>query len=566
MAAYTGAYTESLGPLQPVALRAVNSLNDHVVMGDVLAVDAYTAVDQFGPAAGTVHAQACADDEIQYGSEWFEKVILSPTALELGNILSEQTIAGLVFPTYRKDRLSWDNALVAGNAGITIENGPSLPYDMQLFEDVSFDVVVATSGPASVDTVINFGFSGLFTGISTTAAMPVSLQRILLFPVPPELPFKEHLLFATDVLKTESGTEQRIALRDFPRQLFDWRFKMDEGSERSKIQSLLMDWTGRTFGVPVWHEGTNLTAAATAGDLTVTVASTANADFRVGGLAALYTDRDNYDVLTVSAVTSTTVTFTSQLAASYALDAVLYPVRTAVLDSMPSGAMYARNLDELELRFRVTDNVADLASTAGWSTYNGSVILDDANIIQRTMPLSMERSLAQFDGFTGKTYDEPLDRIAQRRTQKTFRATGKANLWAIRQLIWAIRGRQTSFYLPTFREEMRLSSDIANGTNVMLIESWGYADHIRSQGPMNVIRLTKTDGTTVIRTVTAATDNGTTESLTVDSNWDSDILAADVARVDILEKVRFDSDDIVIDHLPGGFVKRISAPTKGIIE
>lgn len=521
----------------------------------------FVPVDQLARTPKT-HTTAMADDYIQFGSEWFERNLVKPGSFELGNILSDQSLALEIFSTYRKDKqqlVSFTN-----NAGDGIElTGITTPYQMELFEDVSGTLEVSTTGPANVDSNLEFEFT------SETVITPISLQRILLFPLIPELPYKERLEWMTDVMRSEDGSEQRLALREHPRQYFNWKFRMVTDERRRKIENQLIDFMGRTFGIPMWHESMALSSAITAGDTTINLVSTEYTDLRDGGLVVIFQDEDTFDVSTVVSHTSNSITLASEVQGSYGLDAQVLPLRAAVIDGKITGSQYTVNALDLKVNWRVTDNVNDIASLGTLDTYSGSPILSQKNIVgnQGIMRTGYDRKVVKFDGDVGKVMENPIDRVATHLRTKGFRAVGKQGLWELRQMLYAIKGRQLSFYMPSDLPEFTLALDIAATDTTMLVEGTGYAKHVRAEGPYNVVRLTLTDGTEVVNTITAAVaNNDGTETFTMANEWDSDILVASVAKVDILEKVRFDTDNLTIEHLSGGYVKRIGAPVRGVIE
>ena len=562
MAEYLGLQIFGLGGFTTTGVGPAQGMAQPERLSDV-GTDAasFVAVDHLARTPKS-HSTALADDFIQFGSEWFERVLVNPNEFDLGNILSDQSIPIEIFPTFRSTKQTFTSFTNNAGEGVALD-GVVLPYQLDLFEDLQATLEISSSGPANVASTLVFGFS------SANVTTFIGLKRILLFPLPPELPFKERLEWKTDILQAEDGSEQRIALREHPRQLFEWKFRITTDEERRKMENILINFLGRTFGIPMWHEGMTLTSAVTAGDTVVNVASTDYTDLRDGGLVLIFQDDENFDVATVTSHDGTTITLDTATLYSYGLDAMVYPLRTAVVDGDPKGEQYTVNALDLDMTWRVTDNVADLADLGSVSTYNGKPVMNQKNILgsnRSTMRVGYDRDIEKFDPGVGGTFQTPLDRVARHSRTKGLRATGKQGLWELRQLLWALRGRQVSFYMPTDLPEFTVLQDLAVGNNGIQVEKNGYAKHVRAESPYNVIRLTLTDGTEIIRTIATTQENeDNSESWTVSENWDSDISAASIAKVDILEQVRFDTDNLTIEHLSGGYVKRIGAPVRGVI-
>jgi hypothetical protein len=95
----------------------------------------------------------------------------------------------------------------------------------------------------------------------------------------------------------------------------------------------------------------------------------------------------------------------------------------------------------------------------------------------------------------------------------------------------------------------------------------GYADFVDGASGRNHLRVVKNDGTTVSRMIVGASviDPGT-EQITVDANWPSTITPADIERVEVLEKVRWDSDVLQLRHGVLAGDAALAAPVKAVLE
>jgi hypothetical protein len=81
------------------------------------------------------------------------------------------------------------------------------------------------------------------------------------------------------------------------------------------------------------------------------------------------------------------------------------------------------------------------------------------------------------------------------------------------------------------------------------MDNIGYALQVNDRWSRQVFRMHLKDGTILIRTIVGSAElSKTEEQLTVDTVWPYDILTTDIERIEFLEKIRFDSDDIMIIH------------------
>lgn len=497
--------------------------------------------------------------------DWFENYHVIPRSFDFGNILSTQTSPLDVFSGFRKLFGVWSSFVNNAGAGTTIIGQPSLPTAMNPLAGHALTLEVSTSGNPSVDDTLDF----VFDGGAVTISVPIVLNRIVLFPVRPELPYSEQLQFMTDILPKESGKEQRLALRKNPRQLFSWRVRLDDGTfEMGRIDSLLFDWQSRTWGVPMWHEATSLTVAATAGDLTLNVGSSANADYRVGGLVLIYSDSQTFDVQTVASTTATTITIQNAILNSYSVGAEVAPLRAGNMRNSVSASRTYTADQELSFSFRLLNNDANLADITGWSSYNGKVLLDTCNVMRSSrIEEQFLRDIIVIDNSTGITsQDSPWDN-GRRSTTLTLRSNSRAETWDLRQLLHHLRGKQISFYVPTFGQDMITDVDLLTASQDLVITNIGYAQFVRQRQAKNHLWIRMKDGTIITREITSSVETTSAiETLTLDQTWGADFLAADIDRISYLEEVRFNTDSIRIDYSRGGRQVYFSGPVISIFD
>lgn len=482
--------------------------------------------------------------------DWFEKYHVLPRVVQLGNIFGTTSEDFVIHSAYRSRIGTWSGFTNNAGAGVTLSGAPAFPATMYPHEDYGATLIVTTSGPASVDSTLEFEFDGG----STVVVVPITLDRLVLFPVKPELPYQETLAFLTDIIRSDDGSEQRIALRKNPRQLFRWNVALDTGTfDQSRVNMLMFDWQGRVWGIPVWHEATLLSASASAGATTFNVDSTANADFRVGGLFLIYTDSGTFDVLEVSALTATTITSSSASANAYAANAEVVPLRTGVMESNVSSSRF-RTLDQtIDVSFLVKDNDSDIGDTSAYDTYNSKVLLDGCNVaLSDTVPENFQTALSILDNLTGQFYQTPVWARGKRGSSLTLSAHTKAELWQVRRLFHALRGRQVSFYLPTFAKDLLPDNDLTSGSPDLDIVNVGYVQFAQDRQPKDRLWIRLVDGTTYTRAVLSSAETSSSrETLTLDANWPSNISQSDIERISFLEEVRLDSDNVEVTHERG---------------
>lgn len=505
-------------------------------------------------------------NETTPGTDWWERIHLLPReGFQFGNIISDATYEIEIFNAFRLTTVEFTSFTNNTGPGISLDPDPT-PVDIPRLHSLLLDLLVEAAGSSAFDSTLDFLFD---SGVGTLL-MPASGSRIVLWSFPPELPFVEDLTFKTDIIgPKDDGSEQRIALRKAPRQTFRQKFFVEEGPERRYAESILFDWQANIFGLPIWHERTLSTAAVLVGDTLVAVQSTEFRDYRVGGQVVIWTGYRTFSVMTIASFTATTITFTAAIGDAFDAGAEVMPVRDQVMTSQRITAVRGRvGYSIISIDFRVVDNDVDLASLTGWTVYNGKVVLDDPNLIGGdTMSDVYERQITVIDGETGVFLNRSTWAKGKRNQRKGFKMRGLEELWIVRGLMHALYGKQVSFYLPSFSDDMEPFTTFSSGGSLMPINNIGYAQFVQARQPKNVIRVTLANGTTLIRTITGATEiDSTREDLTVDVNWPSTIEPEDVVRIEYVHKARFNSDGVQIQHLVGGNDYSISMPVKDVFE
>lgn len=151
-----------------------------------------------------------------------------------------------------------------------------------------------------------------------------------------DTPVPRQTRYPVRVLERRDGSEQRLLLSDTP--VVETRYAhvlstIEEGSEfRAFLWTVLGDDGDRRCWIPRWEDGTDLTAAVSAGGTTLPVASGALDEraFAAGGTVLLWrpspTSRLVVETATVDSLTDTSVVLTAGVAADWPLGTRVFPV------------------------------------------------------------------------------------------------------------------------------------------------------------------------------------------------------------------------------------------------
>lgn len=501
------------------------------------------------------------EDAPCFGEDWFEKIIILDRSYDFGILLGTVTDAIEIYNSYRAASQTLTAWSSTAGAGVDIPDMPALPHVILPQDGLVATLTAYTYGPPTIRGDITFTFTAL-----GDFDIPVVGVRAVMIPFSPEAPMVERLRWATDVMVKLNGYEQRAALRDSPRQFFEVTYALD-GHECRALATILFDGQGRQGGFPLWHESTVLTSAIGIGDTVAQVESTAYADWRVGSVGIAWADSENFEALQVASVAGASVTFASPFTAAFPAGSLVMPVRAAYFEEFVRGSRQPLRLQRLSVKFAVTENVVDLASVAAFPAYQGKVFLSESNMVEGEFADVMERDREDVDARVGTFYSYSDWGASRRGSAKKFYCSSRRRLWEVRQLLHSLKGRATSFYLPTFWPDLEPTDDLSSASAILQIKNVKYVALVQDRSPLRDVRVVLVNGTTITRRVLSSVEvSAATEELTVDANWGADVALADIDRVEFVEKVRFDSDEVEIRHLDATGQAVVSAPVKTVLE
>lgn len=368
----------------------------------------------------------------------------------------------------------------------------------------------------------------------------------MIWPFAPRTPIAERLYFRTEVLAAY-GAEQRLALRAAPRQAFTFAHVFTP-EQAGRARLLARAGSGGTWRVPVWPELRNV-GALTLGQTVIAIDTTAG-DFRGAGSEVLVWGSDTaFEAATISAMTGSSITLSAGLGAAYAR-ALVMPLRTGYeVSSFEVGPVDAAH-GTASIAFEVTDNV-DLSAAAAPVNYDGRPVLVEAPAISTPLLEAVANRQALIDSGVGQVARRPVQDYLEAGRSFMLREIGLPAAWARRSWLHALRGRQGSFWAPTWGQDLRPLAAIGSAdTEILVAATAAPADLIGA-----AVMIRRKDGTIYRRRIEdAAADTGG-DLVTLDAALGADLALADLDRISIMPLVRLDSDTIEIRHFLAGYAE-----------
>jgi len=347
------------------------------------------------------------------------------------------------------------------------------------------------------------------------------------------------------------GTEKRQALRPLPRQKINYKFNREDEVENRKIENFVRSGRFKTrTALPVWQDGTVLTAAVTAGDLVINVGSTVNRDFRAlgeQGLAVIRVSDDSNEVFSVSSFTATTITSANNLLNSWPVGTEVYPVRIANFSKDVSQTLWRINAREMDLFFDIRTG-RSFADETGFPVYKTIMVFDDAiGMSGSTYSREYRYEFKELGGPIALNSPRSIRNFPAVPSDFTLFYETRAEFVLIRRFLHARRGKQKSFWMSSRRDDFNLNGDETVLGNTVKTSISNY-EEIFDEGNYVDIKVEYSDGAVDYREVTQVDlTAGVQELITVDTDFSQIMNAANVARISQLVKYRLDSDVVTFE-------------------
>ncbi|MGI9277956.1 MAG: hypothetical protein ACR2PT_24305 [Endozoicomonas sp.] len=477
--------------------------------------------------------------------DYYNRIHVTPADLDLGNLLSAQTREVEVWNAYTSGKtLSEIDA--EGTDGIHLGQPAVPPLSFNPLESRAYTVQITVNGPPVINGRYGFRFG------SDTSELEITGRRVVVWPYIPQADIRESLEWKTDVLKAYSG-EQRLALRQTPRQFLTYRYQL-EPDQFSRAKAIAGEWAHRVYGVPVWGDSKYLGVLTSGTD--ILPFDTRYSDYRDDDVLMVWQSDEHYEALETVSVTQTGVRLKTALAQDYS-QAYVMPLR---FGRAPKGVRFRRSASDVirsDMSFVVTDGVDLSAGRSRFSEYRGYEVLEDRSVLQGDMSETIARELVTIDNGRGVISVDPETSLAQHGENASWHVLDKKALWHLRQWLYSRRGRQKAFWLPSWNQDIEPVEPIGASSTGLVVKSLGYSLYYGIRDVM--IRLQ--DGTVYYRRILggSAAEPGR-EVLSMDRSLGRLVEPADIDRISFLTFTRFNSDRIELSHDQGGGVS-VRVPT-----
>ena len=364
----------------------------------------------------------------------------------------------------------------------------------------------------------------------------------LVWPWRPQRGLVESLEWLTDIIEAHDGTEQRIQVRQAPRQAFDASVMLDNPGELSRFRVAIASWQHREWGWPCWHEAVNLGATLSAGSGSIAI-DTTSADFRSGGLAIIHSSPTTYEVVQIGTVAAGSLTLVGVTTLAHPATAVVMPLRMARMGSQAKRDDYATELSKYSVTMQVTDNAA-LTTEAAALQYLGYDVLSDPLLMPgETMPRQIERPIDVLDPGPGAWATFARTDYPLISTDHRWHLRSRAQAWAFRRWLHRRAGMLNPVWIPSRTHDLILAVQPTAAATTLQINDVNYRNVGLNRPGMTHIAAFSASGAFVCRKITnAVAGSAGRENLTINAA----LGFTPVSRISFLCLHRFAADRVTL--------------------
>lgn len=471
-----------------------------------------------------------------FARDWYNRIHITPASLDVGNLMSLKNYEINVWNAFFSQK-TLGSLLESADSGMLLTQPSPAPLVYNPLQIHTYNLRVDVSGPPVVSGsyLFDFGFIQI--------TFNVFGKRVVVWPFQPQEGVEESLEWKTDVIRYKAG-EQRIALRDAPRQSLSYRYFMND-EQVSIARAMAYGWAHRQFGVPVWTEWSRVGQLAEASS-TISF-DTTGMTLVPGESVFLWESSEKYEATVVATVSAGGVTLVVPTSQAFE-NAYACPLRYA---KCPQGFKFKRgpnNLIQVEADFQVTINY-DFSAGIGLVKHSGLDVLTDTMYYLGDYTETVIREVETFDNGIGNIYSEAKYDYSDQKLLICFSTRGKAELKRVKQWLYSLKGKQKAFWLPSRSNDLTLVSNADSTSQVIHVKSIGYGLYYTTRA----IRIVRKNGTITYHNVTGGATNGGVDSLSFDALIGVTANVSDVATINFLHKVRLDTDRIEIKHEDAGY-------------
>lgn len=468
-----------------------------------------------------------------FRNDFYYRIHIYNKPIDLGAITTDVSVPLIVWNAY-PDPKTLSSIIKSGNPLTVV--GQTAPFIFPEYGYQEYSILVAGEGSPVFEAEIDFDF-----GATETLPVEIIGNRVCVLYWRPQNKIIEVLSSLTRILASGNGTEQRIKVRQIPRQGFKLSIKLDSLKQHALFNSFLHRWQKLTWAIPVWTEYANHEGVINSND-TVIILDTTNADFRDSNLAFIWSSNELNKIVSVETKTSSQLNLSSPVGLGFTGKKVIMPVRLAQMLSRTQKKIYETGLVEISANFQVINNIAITGYTP-LQTYDNMEVLTKPTFVDPVQGEDSDPDIYISDYETGIVDVFSLSTYNKQTQSHIWYNDSKADCWRFRQFLHGKNGMQTPFLVPTFRRDLILTDSVQSGDTIIYVENRKLTINLGVNALKTYLAFLVGSNIIVRKIINMSEISSTKEAIQLDASVGVNV-SVGTDKICFVDKVRFNSDDI----------------------
>ena len=266
-------------------------------------------------------------------------------------------------------------------------------------------------------------------------------------------PITERLEWSTDIMKRRDGTEQRVALRKFPRQTIEYHFLVYK-KHLQRFRHALQLNQGSEWIVPLWFHMAKLEASFGLSDTTLTV-DVYQQGWNEATHVLFYSSQEAYEVAAIDSMTTNQVVLAAAPKQIWPQGIWIVPARLGYVRE----AVQLENINPevstgvLQVYF---DAMYDSPVVADWPWLNGKVYFNAHPNWAKNRKATWDRPMGLIDYKVGPTVAYDMQGYTEVTRDYDYLMHHRSLIYNFRQALFYLQGSFKSFYISTFTRDVTI--------------------------------------------------------------------------------------------------------------
>lgn len=359
----------------------------------------------------------------------------------------------------------------------------------------------------------------------------------------------ETLAWLTDVMTSETGAEQRRAVRRTPRRTFEATFDR-QTMLRSYLDNFIAGIGQNDCVIPMWPYRTRLKEQAPSG------ATQISGDFTGYELDKNYLaviqgdDLLDFELVKIANITDTSLTLSTPIQFDWPEGTSITPARVAYLDNDVVSTALIPTVGSVTLRFNIKEE--NRWETPRWHGMvhpaDGQPVIQLRHNWARSIVQTFSRRSVMLDNDAGLPHIGDASNQSSSSLRVSTVHKGAQSVAQFKDILYKARGRMRRFYVSTGEADVILAQGVSAGPDVLVAERSGYAQfNTHAQAIRRNILVELNDGSFVINRITGVQTVGDKELLILDETMGT-IQQSNVRQISFLAPARFEIDQFELQH------------------